>query len=78
MGKPTEFFIQNSNNSNNNNNNSNISVYNESLYLQKYIDYIVLVHLACPPLLYDDPCFQLFRQVTGGILFIEIFRDSVS
>lgn len=56
---------------------SKISVHIEIMNLQKYMDYVVLVSLACPPLLYDEKCFELFKEVSTGTLFVEIFRDVV-
>ena len=50
----------------------------EMVRLRKYVDCVIFVHLACPPLLYDDFCLELFKQVAGGILFVEIYRDVVS
>ena len=59
------------------NTHSKISVHIEIMNLQKYMDYVVLLSLACPPLLYDEKCFELFKEVSTGTLFVDIFRDVV-
>ena len=45
--------------------------------VRKYADYVLLISLACPPLLYDDFCYDLFKQVASGVQFVHVYRGVV-
>jgi uncharacterized Fe-S cluster-containing protein len=57
---------------------SNLSAYTEIINAEKYSDFVVFVHIACPSLFFSSDSLELFDAVASGLLFVCIFRDLVS
>ena len=56
---------------------SSLSAYGEIMNAEKYHEYIVFAHLACPSLLFQADSLMLFDMAASNVLFVSIFRGLV-
>ena len=53
-------------------------MYTELADTHKYVEYIIYALIACPIMLYNQECLDLFRLVASENLVVSLFREHVS